>query len=138
MTAPLTDTILFALAQMVDDAQVQPPREPSHSDLDFLVKSAGLTEADPKTTGQLVGKAKRVRAVLSWALENNVAAGRKLTGALVRPFFERTAGFALTHRTLSGLPRFVRWPMRFRRRAFFSHRKVNSRLRSSIPWLAWN
>ena len=58
---PLTDTILFALAQAADDAQTQPPREPSHSDLDFLVKAAGLTTGDPKASGQLVGKAKRIR-----------------------------------------------------------------------------
>ncbi len=53
---PLTDTILFALAQAIDDAQVQPPREPSHSDLDFLVKSAGLASGDPKLAVSLSAK----------------------------------------------------------------------------------
>ncbi len=91
-SSAITDTILFALAQAVDDAQIQPPREPSHSDLDFLVKSAGLTEGDPKAGGQLVGKAKRVRGILSWAVANNLPNGQKFVGQLVS-FLRAHGGF---------------------------------------------
>jgi hypothetical protein len=73
---PLNDTIVIAMAQAVDDAQVDPKREPSHSDLEFIFSRSSVTEGDPKTTGQVVGKAKRVRAVLSWALDKNLGAGR--------------------------------------------------------------
>jgi hypothetical protein len=42
----------------------------SHSDLEFQISRAGLMNGDPKSQGQTVGKAKRVRGTLSWALEN--------------------------------------------------------------------
>ena len=80
--APLTDTVIIAVSRLVDDAQAD-TREPSHSDIEFEVKRVGLTAADPKTHGQLVGKAKRVRAVLSWALENDLEKGQGLVGNLI-------------------------------------------------------
>jgi len=67
--APVTDAIIIAVAGLVDDAGAT--REPSHSDIDFQVSRAGLAAGDPKSQGQPVGKAKRVRAILSWALENS-------------------------------------------------------------------
>lgn len=67
--APLSDAIIVAVASLVDDAQSE-RREPSHSDIEFEISRAGLTEGDPKSGGQIVGKAKRVRATLSWALEH--------------------------------------------------------------------
>jgi len=67
--APVADAIIIALARLVDDAQAE-TREPSHSDIEFQISRAGLTAGDPKAQGQVVGKAKRVRAVLSWALEH--------------------------------------------------------------------
>jgi Abortive infection C-terminus len=67
--APLSDAIIVAAASLVDDAQSE-RREPSHSDIEFEITRAGLTEGDPKSKGQVVGKAKRVRATLSWALEH--------------------------------------------------------------------
>ena len=67
--APLRDSIIFAVASLVDDAQSD-RREPSHSDIEFEITRAGLGAGDPKTQGQTVGKAKRVRATLSWALEH--------------------------------------------------------------------
>lgn len=80
---PLNDCILFALARLVDDAQVA-TREPSHSDIEFCIIKWKLTAGDPKSQGQSVGKAKRVRAVLSWAIENHFEDGRgfveRLTG----------------------------------------------------------
>lgn len=66
----LTDTIIVAVSRLVDDAQVE-TREPSHSDIEYEIKRTNLLRGDPKAQGQLVGKAKRVRATLSWALEND-------------------------------------------------------------------
>tara|TARA_B100000749_G_scaffold275673_1_gene261683 strand:- start:500 stop:1324 length:825 start_codon:yes stop_codon:yes gene_type:complete len=83
MAVPITDLIVAAISKMVDDSQAQGHREPSHSDLEFYIGRAGLTLADPKAQGQVVGKAKRVRAVLSWALDNDQASGGKLVETLV-------------------------------------------------------
>lgn len=71
---PLNDSIAFALARVVDDAQ-STTREPSHSDIEFCIGKAKLTAGDPKFQGQVVGKAKRVRGVLSWAIENQYEDG---------------------------------------------------------------
>lgn len=94
MPAPLSDQIVFALARLVDDAQSE-TREPSHSDLDFQIGRAKLQSADPKAQRQLVGKAKRVRAVLSWALENNQPAGELLVESLLS-FLRSCGGFRST------------------------------------------
>ncbi|WP_196800313.1 abortive infection family protein [Thioalkalivibrio sp. ALR17-21] len=51
--------------------------------MEFYIGRAGLTHADPKSQGQTVGKAKRVRAVLSWAIDSDPAAGGKLVEALI-------------------------------------------------------
>ena len=67
--APVTDAIISAVARLVDDAQTE-TREPSHSDIEFQINRADLTAGDPKAQGQIIGKAKRLRAVLSWALEH--------------------------------------------------------------------
>jgi len=89
--SPLTDSIIFAVSRLVDDAQSE-TREPSHSDLDFQINRARLTQGDPKTQGQLVGKAKRVRGVLSWALEHDVNAGQNLISSLLA-FLQSHGGF---------------------------------------------
>lgn len=81
-TAPLTDAIIVAASQLVDDAQCA-RRDPSHSDLEFHIKRAGLAAGDPISHGQTVGKAKRVRATLNWALENDDEAGGDLVSSLV-------------------------------------------------------
>ncbi|HYO61258.1 MAG TPA: abortive infection family protein [Actinomycetota bacterium] len=79
--APLTDAIVFALSHAVNDSQAE-KREPTHSDLLFLFQSAQLEHADlPKSPP--VGKAKRVRAVLSWALENDLEKGGRLVTSLL-------------------------------------------------------
>lgn len=83
MNIPITDLIIAAVSKLVDDSQVEGYREPSHSDIEFYVNRVGLSSADPKTQGQTVGKAKRVRAVLSWALDNDPDAGGKLVSSLV-------------------------------------------------------
>ncbi|MFY9893238.1 MAG: abortive infection family protein [Xanthobacteraceae bacterium] len=80
--APLSDAIIVAVSQLVDDAQAD-RREPSHSDLEFEIKRAGLTAGDPKNSGQTVGKAKRVRAVLSWAYENEFDQGQIFVSSLI-------------------------------------------------------
>ena len=91
MPAPLSDPILFAIAKLVDDAQTE-TREPSHSDLDFQINRCGLTAGDPKAQGQLVGKAKRIRGVLSWALERNQSGGEALVESLLS-FLRASGGF---------------------------------------------
>lgn len=73
-SAPLSDTIIVAVAQLVDDAQAD-RRDPSHSELEFHIKRAALVAGDPNSQGQTVGKAKRVRATLSWSMEHNPDGG---------------------------------------------------------------
>ncbi len=66
---PINDTIIIALSRLVDDAQKE-RRDPSHSDIKNVIQSCELTEGDPHNTGPPVGKAKRVRSVLYWGIEN--------------------------------------------------------------------
>ena len=94
MPAPLTDAVIFAISRLVDDAQGE-TREPSHSDLEFQITRARLTAGDPKAQGQLVGKAKRIRGTLRWALENNPAGGESLVESLLA-FLRSCGGFRTT------------------------------------------
>ena len=80
--APLNDSIAFALARLVDDAQ-SGRRDPSHSDIQFCISSCKLTQGDPTSQGQTVGKSKRVRNVLSWAMANSFEDGRDFVGQAV-------------------------------------------------------
>lgn len=80
---PFNEIILTTVAKMIDDSQTEVKREPSHSELDFLFSQARLNHADPKFQGQTVGKFKRVRGVLYWALENDNSAGEKLVKGLL-------------------------------------------------------
>lgn len=83
-TLPINDTIAAAIAQLIDDSKSNGEyRDPTHSDIDFYVAQAGLTAADPKRQGQVVGKAKRVRAILHAALVDNAPAGSTLIGSLL-------------------------------------------------------
>jgi Abortive infection C-terminus len=70
------------VARLVDDAQ-SGTREPSHSDIEFQINRAGLTKGDPKSQGQTVGKAKRIRGTLSWALEHAPNNAEILVAALI-------------------------------------------------------
>lgn len=81
-TAPLSDEIIIAVAQLVDDAQIG-RRDPSHSALEFEIKRCGLLNGDPCSNGQLVGKTKRVRATLNWAYEFNPEGGGQLVASLL-------------------------------------------------------
>lgn len=81
---PLTDTVVHSIAQLVDDSNNNGIyREPSHADIEFQVKAAGLSAHDPKLQGQVVGKAKRVRAVLYAALEEDQHRGAKFALGLL-------------------------------------------------------
>jgi hypothetical protein len=66
----------------VDDSQAT--REPSHSDIEFQIMQAGLADGDPNRTGrQPIGKMKRLRATLSWAIENNASGGEQLVAGII-------------------------------------------------------
>lgn len=81
-SAPLSDAVIAAVAKLVDDAQSE-KREPSHSDIGFLINQTGLSAGDPKVQGQNVGKAKRVRATLSFAMEQSPSEGEALVAKLL-------------------------------------------------------
>ncbi|ENT2836780.1 MAG: abortive infection family protein [Klebsiella sp.] len=83
MRFDLTEAILVALSRLVGDAQAESPRSPSHSELSYAFEKHGLAHIDPKNQ-QTVGKTKRVRTVLSWALDNNPDAGQKLAYTLLQ------------------------------------------------------
>jgi hypothetical protein len=83
MSVPLSESILIAVVRLIDDSMVEPKRQPTHYDLDFLVERNGLKDADPKAHGLPVGKAKRVRAILSWALENDIETGGRFISSLI-------------------------------------------------------
>lgn len=78
-TAPISDTVVAAVAKLVDDARSD-TREPSHWDIEQRIVSAGLRHTDPHldSTGTKVGKRKRLQAVLNWAVEHDEAKGEKL------------------------------------------------------------
>ena len=80
--APLSDSIIIAVAHLVDDAQ-SGTREPSHSDIEFQINRVQLQNGDPKASGQTVGKAKRVRGTLTWAMQNAPEAGEVLVSNLI-------------------------------------------------------
>jgi hypothetical protein len=79
---PLTDSILVAVAQLVDDAQTE-RRDPSHYDVRCAFERHGLLQGDPATQGQSVGKTKRVRSTLSWALEHAPEAGSQFISTFI-------------------------------------------------------
>src|SRR5260370_694287 len=83
-SAPLTDAVIAALARLVDDSQSPTgSRQPSHSEIEDQFRRAGLMQADPNQLGRPIGKAKRVRGVLHWAIENDVEKGERLVHLLV-------------------------------------------------------
>lgn len=79
---PVNDTIIYSLARLVDDAQ-KDRRDPSHSDIEFQLNRAGLIHADPNKDGAPVGKAKRLRTVLNWAIDNDIAKAEKLASGII-------------------------------------------------------
>lgn len=79
---PLSEAVIIAVSKLVADAQTE-RRDPSHYDLEFVIRGVGLASADPNKQGQTLGKAKRVRAVLTWALENAPTKGEELVASLI-------------------------------------------------------
>lgn len=83
MSLPINDAIIAAIAKLIDDSgSTSGRREPSHSDIEFYVGRAGLSAADPARNGP-VGKAKRIRSILSHALATDERAGSGLIEALI-------------------------------------------------------
>lgn len=82
MPAPLSDVVIIAVSRLVDDAQAE-RRDPSHADIQYQIDLANLRGCDPNRQGQTVGKAKRVRATLYWALQNAPEAGERLVAGLL-------------------------------------------------------
>jgi Abortive infection C-terminus len=76
----LTDAIAQAIADLFDAE-----RRPAHSDLDRLFSRARLVEGDPKhhDASLMIGKRKRVVAVLTYALDQDRVAGAKLVAQLL-------------------------------------------------------
>src|SRR5437660_7325050 len=83
-SAPLTDAVIAALSRLVDDSQSQTgSRQPSHSEIEDQFRRADLLGADPSQAGRPIGKAKRVRGVLQWAIENDIQKGERCVYLLV-------------------------------------------------------
>jgi hypothetical protein len=82
-TIIVTDAIAMAISRLVDDAQADDRRDPSHSNLDDLIVRCRLQPGDPNRLGKPVGKAKRVRGVLSHAMENDPEAGGRFVLGLI-------------------------------------------------------
>lgn len=81
---PLNDEIAVAVSHIVDDSSptVQ-NRKPSHADLESIIVRFKLEKGDPNLNGKTVGKAKRISAVLNWAIEYNHDSGEYLLGSLM-------------------------------------------------------
>jgi hypothetical protein len=80
----LNETIIQAVAKLVDDAKAD-TREPSHSDLETVFRRTNLANADPHQdpAAPRVGKQKRVRHVLNWALDKDQGAGTAMVASLI-------------------------------------------------------
>jgi hypothetical protein len=70
-SAPLSDPIVTAVADLFHQDRWQP----SHDDLSIQFKRAGLSHADPRREIAMMGKRKRVRGILLYALDRDRAAG---------------------------------------------------------------
>ena len=79
---PIDDTIIYALAKLIDDAQ-KDRRDPSHSDLEALIKRHGLAHLDPNRDGSPVGKTKRVKTILLAALDPLRANAEQFAAGLI-------------------------------------------------------
>lgn len=75
--APLSDAVIASVAGLFAGE-----REPAHSVLDFHVGRAGLRHADPAKE-RPTGKEKRIRQILTWAIEHDPERGGQLVGLLI-------------------------------------------------------
>lgn len=91
---PLDDSVVYALAKLVDDAMTD-RRDPSHSEIEFEISKAGLLDFDPNKPGlSSVGKMKRVRTVLIASLERFPEKAEKLAFGLIS-LIKANGGFRL-------------------------------------------
>lgn len=76
----LTDEIISAVARFFEAG-----RGPSHDELSRMFRRTSVQAADPQVRfpGETIGKMKRVREVLSHAMDTNAAEGGKLVKALI-------------------------------------------------------
>lgn len=75
----LNEEVLTALAKLFVDG-----KGPSHDHLDQLIQRAGLRSGDPRAAGDtVIGKMKRVRAVLGHAIDTDPEKGVALVSMLV-------------------------------------------------------
>lgn len=86
LEAPLTEAIIAAVSRLVDDRDR--PRDPSHSAIAAVVAASDLKAVDPARRPQPIGKEKRVRGILDWALTNDAPRG----GAFVRKLLAEIRG----------------------------------------------
>ncbi|WP_271398148.1 abortive infection family protein [Salinicoccus roseus] len=100
---PLNDEIAVAFSRTVDDSQNSSYRKPSHADLGDRIQRYNLQKGDPKLNGQkaTIGKAKRIDAVLSWALEYNTEAGERFIYSLLS-LIRASGGFREDSRNFIG------------------------------------
>jgi hypothetical protein len=99
---PLSDAIVVAVARLVDDSQTE-KREPTHSDIEFQIDQAKLASADPgRLSNKPIGKSKRVRGTLSWAISNNPSAGESLVAGIISTV-QGYGGFRSTSSNYCGL-----------------------------------
>jgi hypothetical protein len=92
----LTDPIISAVSRLF-----APDREPAHSAIEELIRRTGLAAGDPGLAEKPVGKEKRVRQVLSWAIENEPKKGAVLVGQLLS-LLKGSGGFRLTSENYMG------------------------------------
>lgn len=78
----LNEELIYVISKAIDDSTKE-KREPTHSDLDFLIKKHSLNIGDPRFQGQSVGKMKRVRSLLNWSLANDKESGAEFIVGLV-------------------------------------------------------
>jgi hypothetical protein len=82
MRFELTTSFIESVAKLFDDSQAT--RLPSHSDIKYQVSRNKLNTADPIGRQPPVGKMKRVREILSWAMDNDSVNGSNLILSLVQ------------------------------------------------------
>lgn len=87
---PLTEAIIHAVCRLVDDHGS--PREPSHSQVGFVIEQAGLSEVDHAENPRPAGKERRLRAILTWAHVNDIERGQALLLHLF-PLLRGCSGF---------------------------------------------
>lgn len=93
MGPPLTDSTILVVAKLFDDAGAT--REPSHSEIEFQIQRCGCASGDPAKSGPPVGKAKRIRGTLNWALAADASIGEALMLALLT-LLRTSGGFRIT------------------------------------------